>query len=76
VNDFYTPLLEWIRTAVLSGFIQPANANIVVEAKSVDEIVEKLEGYQVSKGRFALDWSVQSPLEQKKTNPVEDLNRT
>jgi predicted Rossmann-fold nucleotide-binding protein len=40
VNGFYTPVLEWIRTAVQSGFIQPANANIVVEAKTVDEIVE------------------------------------
>ena len=56
--------------AVKSGFIQPANANIVVEAKTVEEVVEKLEGYQLSKGRYRLDWTVQSPLEPKK-NPFD-----
>lgn len=76
VNGFYTPLLQWIRTAVESGFIQPANANIVAEAKSVAEIVEKLDGYQVSKSRFDLDWTVQSPLETRKTSPLDDIETT
>ena len=66
VNGFYTPLLEWIKTAVRSGFIKPDNANIVVEAKSVDEIMEKLANYHLPESRYRLDWSVQSPLESTK----------
>jgi predicted Rossmann-fold nucleotide-binding protein len=66
VNGFYTPLLEWINTAVKSGFIRPANANIVVEAKSVDEVLEKLQGYKLPDSRYELDWAVQSPLESLK----------
>jgi len=62
VNGFYTSLLEWISTAVRYGFIRPANANIIVEAKSVEEIVEKVERYELPDGRYRLDWSVQSPL--------------
>ena len=45
------------------GFIRPANANIVVEAKMVDEVVEKLKGYQLPDSVYRLDWTVQSPLE-------------
>ena len=67
VNEFYTPILEWIKTAVKNGFIRPANADIVVEAKSVDEVVEKLRGYQLPESRYRLDWSVQSPLEPSST---------
>jgi predicted Rossmann-fold nucleotide-binding protein len=55
VNGFYTPILEWI--------IQPANADIVVEAKSVDDVVEKLKGYVLPDSRHKLDWSAESPLE-------------
>src|SRR5436305_9667853 len=60
VNGFYTPLLEWIKTAVKSGFIRPASANIVVEARTVDEVVEKLQGYIIPDSRYPLDWTVQS----------------
>jgi Possible lysine decarboxylase len=66
VNGFYTPILDWINKAVESGFIKPGNANIVVEAKSVDEIPEKLGGYRLSDARYRLDWTVQSPLESHK----------
>jgi len=69
VNGFYSPLLEWINVAVKSGFIKPANANIVVEAKTVEEVVEKLQGYEVPESRYPLDWTVQSPLEKHKELP-------
>jgi predicted Rossmann-fold nucleotide-binding protein len=76
-NDFYTPLLEWINKAVESGFIRPANAGLIVEAKTVDEVVEKLESYQLSTGRYHLDWSVQSPLEGPQVPFAEaDIART
>jgi predicted Rossmann-fold nucleotide-binding protein len=72
INGFYTPLLEWIKTAVKSGFIRPDNADIVVEANSVDEVPEKLQSYKIPDGRYRLDWTVQSPLESPKnmTNGV------
>jgi hypothetical protein len=66
VNGFYTPILDWINKAVESGFIKPGNANIVVEAKTVEEIPEKLGAYRLSDARYRLDWTVQSPLESHK----------
>ena len=57
-------MLEWINVAVKSGFIKPANAKIVVEAKTVDEVIEKLHEYEVPKSRYPLDWTIQSPLEK------------
>ena len=66
VNGFYSPLLEWINVAVKSGFITTANANIIVEAKTVDEVIEKLQSYEVPDSRYPLDWTVQSPLEKHK----------
>jgi len=76
VNDFYTPLLEWIHKAVKEGFIRPANANIVVEAKEVEEVVDKLTKYQLPDTRYHLDWTVQSPLEQNKKLVNGDLEQT
>ena len=72
VNGFYTPLLEWINVAVKSGFIKPTNANIIVEAKTVEEVIEKLQGYEVPDSRYPLDWTVQSPLEKHKELPNGD----
>ena len=72
VNGFYTPLLQWIDTAVKHGFIRPANANIVVEAKTVDDVIEKLQGYELPDSRYRLDWTVESSLECNKL-PNGDL---
>ena len=58
------------------GFIRPANADIVVEAKEVDEVVEKLLKYQLPDTRYHLDWTVQSPLEQNKKLVNGDLEQT
>lgn len=66
VNGFYTPLLEWINTAVKFGFIRPANADIIAEAKSLEEVQHKLLKYAQPDSIYRLDWSVQSPLENKK----------
>lgn len=66
VNGFYTPLLEWINTAVKFGFIRPANANIIAEAKTLEEVEEKLLKYSQPDSIYRLDWTVQSPMESKK----------
>jgi predicted Rossmann-fold nucleotide-binding protein len=73
VNGFYTPILEWIEKAVEGGFIKPANASIIVEAKNVEDVVEKLQGYELPNSRYQLDWTVQSPLESHTQLPNGDL---
>jgi len=74
VDGFYTPLLEWVRMAVDKGFIHAKNAHIIVEAKTVEEVKEKLVHYELPESRFRLDWTVQSPLEPPKDNPFNTLN--
>jgi len=74
VDGFYTPLLDWVKTAVKKGFIQPANANIIVEARTVEEVKEKLVNYELPESRFHLDWTVQSPLEPPTANPFSTSN--
>jgi hypothetical protein len=65
VKGFFTPLLDWIKNAVHYEFIKANNANICVEAKSVDEVMEKLVNYKLPDDRYRLDWTIQSPLETK-----------
>lgn len=56
VDGYWDGLLQWVRKATSSGFIADANAGIIVEAREAGEVVESLEGYQNSKGRFRLHW--------------------
>jgi len=62
--------------AVGKGFIHAKNAHIIVEAKTVDEVKEKLFNYVLPESRFRLDWTVQSPLEPPKDNPFSTMNGT
>jgi hypothetical protein len=57
VDGYYDGLIEWVRTAVSSGFIAPGNAGILVEALDAEEVVRELREYRVAEGRFQLDWS-------------------
>ncbi|KAH6684724.1 hypothetical protein B0J14DRAFT_573449 [Halenospora varia] len=56
IEGYWDGLLAWVRGAVESGFVGEANKNIMGEAKSAEEAVELLRGYQVSVGRFKLEW--------------------
>ncbi|KAK4505038.1 hypothetical protein PRZ48_003001 [Zasmidium cellare] len=56
VEGYYDGLLNWVKTAVSSGFVSETNARIMVEAKSGEEVVEALRGYQNAEGRFKLQW--------------------
>lgn len=60
VNGFYDGLIAWINEAVKSGFISAGNRDIIVEAKSAEEVIEKIEHYQVAAGRFLLNWDKNS----------------
>jgi uncharacterized protein (TIGR00730 family) len=56
VGEYWDGLLEWVRNAVKEGFVGEGNRGIIVECRSVEEVVGKLREYRVAEGRFVLDW--------------------
>lgn len=56
VAGFWDGLLQWVKTAVESGFVKPSNAGIMAEATTSEEVVEQLRDYKVAEGRFKLRW--------------------
>lgn len=56
VDGYWDGLMQWVRTAIGSGFISENNADIMVEAKTGDEVVERLLRYRNAEGRFDLQW--------------------
>jgi uncharacterized protein (TIGR00730 family) len=57
INGYWDGLLDWIKTAIREGFVGPGAADILVEVKSTDEVIDALRGYQVAPGRYKMDWS-------------------
>ena len=57
VEGYWDGLLGWVRGAVDAGFVAPGNAGVIVEARSADEVVDRLREYEVARGRLGLDWS-------------------
>jgi uncharacterized protein (TIGR00730 family) len=57
INGYWNGLLEWIKTAIREGFVNEGAANILVEVKSTEEVIDALRGYQVAPGRYKMDWS-------------------
>ena len=55
-NGYWDGVLAWVKNAVKEGFISPQNANILVEARDVAEVLPKLKDYKVSSGRMQLNW--------------------
>jgi uncharacterized protein (TIGR00730 family) len=56
VEGYYDGLIAWVKNAVSSGFVSETNKNIMVEARSGEEVVKFLEDYQNAEGRFKLQW--------------------
>ncbi|KAI4145226.1 MAG: hypothetical protein LQ340_006355 [Diploschistes diacapsis] len=56
VGGYWNGLVQWIQTAVESGFITEKNRAIVVLKEDAEACVEALKGYEVSNGRFQLKW--------------------
>lgn len=56
VEDFWTPLMEWVGGATKKGFVSESNKGIIVEAKEAGEVIDALRGYKNSEGRFKLHW--------------------
>ncbi|PNS14537.1 LOG family protein isoform A [Sphaceloma murrayae] len=56
VDGYYDGLLQWVKKAVDSGFIADSNKNIMREATTPEQVVDALQNYQNSEGRFKLQW--------------------
>jgi uncharacterized protein (TIGR00730 family) len=56
IEGYWDGLLAWVKGAVEAGFIGEGNLSIIQEARTGEEAVKALREYQVSKGRFKLDW--------------------
>jgi uncharacterized protein (TIGR00730 family) len=56
VDGFWDGLLQFINKATSTGFIDKANSEIIVQAKSASEVLRCLAEYKNSAGRFRLEW--------------------
>lgn len=56
IDGYWDGLLSWVRGAAGAGFVSEENVNIIAEAKTGEETVAALRNYQVSAGRFKLEW--------------------
>lgn len=56
VDGYWDGLLQWVNTAVSTGFITESNSHIMVEAKTSEDVVEQLKHYKTSEGRLKLKW--------------------
>ncbi|CZT20010.1 related to Rossmann fold nucleotide-binding protein [Ramularia collo-cygni] len=59
VEGYWDGILQWVKTAVGAGFVSESNRDIMVEARSGEEVVKCLKDYQNSEGRFKLKWEEQ-----------------
>lgn len=57
IDGYWDGLLDWVKNSIREGFVGKPNANILVEVKSADDVMEALRDYKVAEGRFQLDWS-------------------
>lgn len=59
VNGYWDGLIQWVKTAVNSGFIKQSNAGILAEASDADRVVQCLKEYKNSEGRMNLEWNAE-----------------
>ncbi|KAK2811752.1 hypothetical protein FQN50_001790 [Emmonsiellopsis sp. PD_5] len=57
IAGYWDGLLAWLENAVAEGFVSRVNKEILVECRSVEEVLGALRGYRLSEGRFSLDWA-------------------
>lgn len=57
VDGYWDGLLQWVRKSVNEGFVGEKNADILLEVKRVEDVVEALRSYRVSEARYELDWA-------------------
>ncbi|KAK5688138.1 hypothetical protein LTS10_000116 [Elasticomyces elasticus] len=59
VEGYWGPILQWVKGAVESGMIGEGNRDIMVEAKTAEEVIKRLGDYRNAEGRFKLKWDEQ-----------------
>ncbi|KAI5803114.1 hypothetical protein EDC01DRAFT_763866 [Geopyxis carbonaria] len=64
VGGFYDGLLMWMDTAVREGFVRGDLRGIVVEAKTAEEVAERIREYVPPSGRMDLNWASEGPDEK------------
>ncbi len=57
IDGYWDGLLSWVKNSVKEGYVGEGNADILVEVKSTDQVVEALRRYRLSEERYKLDWS-------------------
>ena len=57
IDGYWDGLLDWVKNSIREGFVGESNADILVEVKRAEDVVEALRDYKVAEGRFKLDWS-------------------
>ncbi|KAK3616866.1 hypothetical protein LTR22_026927 [Elasticomyces elasticus] len=58
VESYWGPILQWVKGAVESG-VGRGNRDIMVEAKTAEDVIERLQDYRNAEGRFKLKWDEQ-----------------
>ncbi|PGH03064.1 hypothetical protein AJ80_08759 [Polytolypa hystricis UAMH7299] len=56
IEGYWDGLLDWVDRSVKEGFVSEVNRHILVECKEPEKVVEALREYQLSGGRFVLEW--------------------
>ncbi|KAF7187213.1 Bifunctional cytokinin biosynthesis protein [Pseudocercospora fuligena] len=56
IEGYWDGLLAWVKKSVEEGFVSKKNEEIMVEAKTAGEVVDRLKNYTKAEGRFGLDW--------------------
>jgi len=59
VAGYWDGLLQWVMKAVGTGFIAEGNSNIMAEASTAREVLQRLSDYEAAEGRLQLDWQNQ-----------------
>lgn len=57
VDGIWDGLLEWVRRSIREGFVGEGNADIIMEVKDPNQVLDALRNYKVAEGRFNLDWT-------------------
>lgn len=57
IGGYYDSLLAWIDQTVTSGFLNEDGRSIISEAKTVEEVAERIKEYVPAAGRYTLNWS-------------------
>ncbi|KAF5020257.1 hypothetical protein F66182_7735 [Fusarium sp. NRRL 66182] len=57
IGGFFDHLIAWLANCVGEGFISEGTANIISVADTPDDVVEKIQQYELAAGRHLLDWN-------------------